>query len=84
MSRGNIGNRAGLRKRIEEVIRPIREQIYDSEKHLNKTLNELLSEKQNDKWLKYQIKKKKSLEVKRTNRENRPNSRQNNRGGRRQ
>jgi len=84
MPRGSIGNRTGLRKRIDEVIRPIREQIYDNEKHLNKTLNELLSEKQNNKWLKYQIKKKKSLEVKRSNRGNRTNSRQGRGGQRRQ
>lgn len=82
MSRGNVGNRVAMRKRIDEVIRPIRDQIRDNEKLLNKTLKELLSEKQNNKWLKYQIKKKKILEAKRPNRGNRSNSRQS-RGGRR-
>tara|TARA_R110002073_G_scaffold15953_1_gene62056 strand:- start:12275 stop:12838 length:564 start_codon:yes stop_codon:yes gene_type:complete len=84
MSRGKIGDRTGLRKRINEVVGPIRGQIIDAEKDLNTSLKELLSEKQHSKWLKYQIKKKKSLAPKRPNRENRTNSRQGNRGGRRQ
>ena len=84
MSKGNVGNRKGMIKRVNEVVRPLREQIRSNEKILNDSFEELLSEKLNKKWLKYQNKKKKSLEPKRPNRRNEANSNQGRGGQRRQ
>jgi len=71
-----------MRKAIGKVIRPIKEEILSNEEVLNKTLEEILSEKQNKKWLKYQNNIKESLQPKRpdNNGQNRM-QRMNGRGG---
>ena len=53
-----------LRKKVEEIIRPIRDSVHEYEKELNEVLVGVLSEKQNKKWLKYQKKKVESLQPK--------------------
>ncbi|MFC2109006.1 hypothetical protein ACFLRU_02925 [Bacteroidota bacterium] len=68
-----------IRKKIGAVIRPVREEIRINEKELNRIFEDVLSEKQQKKWLKYQ--KKKSLQPKKPqNRENQ-NSRPTRGGG---
>jgi hypothetical protein len=73
-----------MRKKVVEVIRPIRDSIYANEKELNKTLENLLSEKQQKKWLKHQKKKKQSLQPPRPQNKNSKNSKPNSRTSRRQ
>tara|TARA_X000000950_G_C13731666_1_gene584543 strand:- start:219 stop:836 length:618 start_codon:yes stop_codon:yes gene_type:complete len=78
----NSDERQNMRKAIGKVIRPIKEEILSNEEVLNKTLEEILSEKQNKKWLKYQNNIKESLQPKRSdnNGQNRM-QRMNGRGG---
>lgn len=61
----NSDERQNMRKAIGKVIRPIKDEILSNEEVLNKTLEEILSEKQNKKWLKYQNNIKESLQPKR-------------------
>lgn len=77
-------NREGMREQVEEVVRPIRENIDENEKELNLTLESILSEKQQKKWLKYQNKKKESLKPKKPDTSSRQGSRSNGGGMRRQ
>jgi hypothetical protein len=72
--------RLELRKKVEKVIRPIRDSVHEYEKELNLTLKGLLSEKQFKKWLKYQKNKKDSLKPKRSESRNTQGSRSNNSG----
>ena len=72
--------RLELRKKVEKVIRPIRDSVHENEKELNLTLKGLLSEKQFKKWLKYQKNKKDSLKPKRSESRNTQGSRSNNSG----
>ncbi len=60
-----------MRKKINEIIRPVRDEVHENEAALNNTLKSFLSEKQNKKWLKYQKNKKKSMRPKRLERSNR-------------
>lgn len=54
-----------IRKRIENLIIPLRDTIAVYEKSLNDTLQSFLSKKQNKKWLKYQKAQKRKLLPKR-------------------
>lgn len=74
-------SRMEMRKRVEELIRPIRKEIHQNEIELNKVFESLLSPKQKKKWLKYQKKKKQSLKPKKPENRNNQNSRQNSRRG---
>lgn len=78
----NSDERQNMRKAIGKVIRPIKDEILSNEEVLNKTLEEILSEKQNKKWLKYQNNIKESLQPQRpdNNGQNRM-QRMNGRGG---
>lgn len=71
-------DRKEIRRNINKLIRPIRGEIKENELELNNLLEALLSEKQNKKWLKYQEKKKKSLQPKRPTRPNTSNSKRRN------
>ena len=53
-----------MRKKVEEIIRPVRDSVHEYEKELNEILVGILSEKQQKKWLKYQKKKVESLQPK--------------------
>jgi len=44
----------GVKEEIQRVIPPIRMEVMAEEKVLNESLAEMLSIKQNDRWLKYQ------------------------------
>lgn len=57
--------RMKMRKKVNEIIRPIRDEIHELEKELNNNLEEILTEKQFKKWLKYQKKQKENLMPKR-------------------
>ena len=48
----------GVKAKIQQVIPPIRKQVAAEEMVLNNTMKGVLSEKQNEKWLKYQKRKK--------------------------
>lgn len=63
----NVGNEARMkmRKKVNEIISPIRDEIHEIEKDLNNNLEEVLTEKQFKKWLKYQKKQKEGLMPKR-------------------
>ncbi|QXP68395.1 hypothetical protein [Polaribacter sp. AHE13PA] len=64
-----------MRKKVEEIIRPVRDSVHEYEKELNEILVGILSEKQQKKWLKYQKKKVESLQPKKpqnTNESSRP------------
>ena len=74
----NSIDRKEVRNNINQLIRPIRNEIRENEVELNKLLETLLSEKENKKWLKYQEKKKKSLQPKRPTRPNMSNSKRRN------
>jgi hypothetical protein len=73
-----------MRKKVGEIIGPIKVEIHENEKELNQTLKSILSEKQQKKWLKYQKKMKESLQPKKPDTENRQGSRSNGGGMRRQ
>jgi hypothetical protein len=86
-SRNNTGNQdsnsyknTGLRKKVQEIIRPIRQEVRENEIKLNENLAAILSEKQNKKWLKYQKAKKDKLKPKKAQRNN--SQRENDRGNR--
>ena len=68
--------REGIRGKIQNIIRPVRNEIRGHEEILNETLENVLSEKQNMKWIKYQKKQKEELMPKR------PERNQNNNGQR--
>lgn len=72
------------RKKVGELIGPIKDEIRENERQLNETLESILSEKQQKKWLKYQKNKKESLQPKRPDNENRQGTRMNEGGMRRQ
>ncbi len=81
MSKGNDNEaRLEMRKKVEGVIRPIRDRVHENEKELNLILKGFLSEKQFKKWLKYQKKKKDSLKPKKPENRNKQGSRSNNSG----
>lgn len=69
--------RQEMRKKIGEVIRPARRDIRAEEEKLNAVMKEILDKKQNNKWLKYQKAKKKSLEPERPERRGNQRSSQN-------
>lgn len=73
-----------VRKKIQEIITPIRDSINKNEKALNATLKDVLSKKQFKKFIRYQKEKKKSLRPK-PPKQNQQNSSpmRNNRGNRR-
>lgn len=50
---------------VKGILDKVRKEVRSNEEKLNKALEEILSSKQNKKWLKYQKKKKKSLLPKR-------------------
>ncbi|MEO9570411.1 MAG: hypothetical protein ABJH82_02385 [Polaribacter sp.] len=70
-----------LRTKIDELIKPVREDIHEMEKVLNDNLSKILSEKQFKKWLKYQKKKKESIQPKRAKNNQRQGQRQMQNGG---
>ena len=57
--------RMKMRKKVNEIIRPIRDEIHELEKELNNNLEEILTEKQFKKWLKYQKTQREKLMPKR-------------------
>lgn len=56
-----------VRKKIEELILPLRDSVLGYEKVLNDTLKTFLSRKQHKKWLKYQRAEKRKLIPERPN-----------------
>ncbi|PWD97612.1 hypothetical protein [Marinilabilia rubra] len=48
----------GVKAEIQKIIPPIRMQVQNEEKLLNAAMTEILTEKQNKKWLRYQEGKK--------------------------
>ena len=64
-----------MRKKVDKVVHPIREDIHEYEKELNSTFKTLLSEKQLKKWLKYQKKIKESLQPKKAEKSNQQGNR---------
>ena len=70
------------RKIIGNIIGPIRKEVKVHETELNQILEDILSEKQQKKWLKYQKSKKESLLPKKAQNRGNQNSRQS--GGQRQ
>ncbi|MEL7121672.1 MAG: hypothetical protein AAFO07_19645, partial [Bacteroidota bacterium] len=44
----------GVRAKIQEIIPPIRKEAIAEKEKLNTVMKEILTEKQNEKWLKYQ------------------------------
>ena len=73
----------GVRKRISEVIRPIKSKIISLEVNLNERLKLLLDENQFKKFTKYQNKKKENLMPKRPSSRQNSNSQIQRRGGQR-
>ncbi|WP_146190690.1 hypothetical protein [Polaribacter aquimarinus] len=65
---GKANKNSDLRKKIGEVIRPIRKEIRAHEMVLNETLEGILTQKQIKKWLKYQKKEKDKLKPQRQER----------------
>ena len=51
-----------IREKVREAIRPIKDSVHQKEKELNEVLLTILSEKQYNKWLKYQKQKVESLQ----------------------
>ncbi|MBT4919337.1 MAG: hypothetical protein HON09_07690 [Flavobacteriaceae bacterium] len=45
---------SGMKIKIKKIIPPIRYEVFEHEKVLNEALESILTEKQNNKWLKYQ------------------------------
>ena len=58
MQRRDRSQMNGVKAQIQAVIPPIRMQVMAEEKILNDTMEKILTEKQNKKWLKYQTRKK--------------------------
>ncbi|KGL62911.1 hypothetical protein [Polaribacter sp. Hel1_85] len=78
---GDMEARKNLRKKVDELIKPVRDDIHEIEKELNDNLEKILSEKQFKKWLKYQKKKKESFQPKRPQNNQRQGQRQMQNGG---
>lgn len=76
--------RMKIRKKVNEIIRPIRDKIHELEKELNNNLEEILTEKKLKKWLKYQKTQREKLMPKRAQNNQRQRQMQNGRGMRRQ
>lgn len=79
LQRNNLQNNSAneskdIRSNIGKILRPIKEEVQINEKDLNQFLEEILSEKQNKKWIKYQNNIKENLQPKR------PERNQNNNG----
>jgi hypothetical protein len=55
-------NKNDIRKKTGLIIRPVKDEIRENERELNRVLEEILSKKQQKKWLKFQKKKKESLQ----------------------
>ena len=74
----------GIREKVQEFIRPIRQKVREKENSLNEDLAKILSKKQNKKWLKLQKNKKDKLKPKKTqtNNNQRQNQGRNQRGNR--
>lgn len=72
-----------MRKKVNEILNPIREEIHQKEVKLNQKLEAILSEKQQKKWLKYQDKIKESIQPQKFNKDKNQDSRPNS-GRRRQ
>ncbi|AUC18557.1 hypothetical protein [Polaribacter reichenbachii] len=58
VQRNNLQNNSSdksqeMRSNIGKILRPIKEGVQINEKDLNQFLEEILSEKQNKKWIKY-------------------------------
>ncbi len=77
----NVEDRREMRKKVEVVLRPIREKVRENEMELNSVFKTFLSEKNLKKWYKYQKKKKESLQPQKP--ENRGNNNSRQRGGER-
>jgi hypothetical protein len=58
MQRRDRSQMDGVKAKIERIIPPIRMQVATEEKILNDAMAMILTEKQNEKWLKYQRRKK--------------------------
>ena len=72
-----------VRKKVGEIIRPIRSKIITLEENLNENLVLVLSEKQYKKWFKYQKGIKENMQPKRPNRNQNNTSQSQRRGGQR-
>ena len=81
-SEDNSEENTDKREIIENIIGPVREEVHINESELNQVLEEILSEKQQKKWIKYQNSKKESLKPKKPQDRGNQNSRSN--GGQRQ
>ncbi len=84
LKRNNLQNNSSdesedMRTNNRKILRPIKEEIQIKEKVLNQYFIEILSEKQNKKWIKYQNNIKENLQPKRPER-NQNNNRQRQRG----
>ena len=60
-SEDNSEKNTDRRKIIRNIIGPVRDDVHTHEIELNQILEDILSEKQQKKWLKYQKSKKESL-----------------------
>jgi hypothetical protein len=69
-----------IRKKVRDLIRPVKEKVLSYENELNKALQEVLSKKQEKKWMKYQKKQKEKIMPQKRERNN--NQSQNQRGSR--
>lgn len=58
MQRRDRSQMDGVKARIQEVIPPIKKEVNMEENALNEVMVVILTEKQNNKWLKYQKRKK--------------------------
>ena len=56
------GQMDGVKAKIKQIIPPIRFEMYEFEKVLNEGIAQILTEKENKKWIKYQERKKLSNE----------------------
>lgn len=74
--------RSEIKTKINDAIRPIRDEVSKSEKELNDSLKKILSEKELKKWVKYQKKEKESIQPKQSQNNQRQAGSQSGGGGR--
>jgi hypothetical protein len=80
----NSGDRESgskMREKVEEIVKPVKEEVLVHEEELNRKLENILSEKQLKKWIKYQKNKKESLQPKQPQNKNAGSRSNTNRGG---
>lgn len=72
-----------VRQNSRKALRPIREKVMNYERELNDSLEKILTDKQQKRWLKYQKKEKDKLKPKTPRNQNNMNRSRMQRGGRR-